>query len=105
MSLVRQVAALAAIGIACFAGCKRQDLPVSHDARGVEDSRSSEVKGARTAEKKASPGVLVGVKAPFEHLDQASAKTLRAAQAAFRAKKYEVARDLFHELVTAHPDH
>jgi hypothetical protein len=104
MSLVRRAAALAAIGTACLAGCKRQGLPASPDAGGVPGSRSPDATSDRTAEKKASPGVLVGVKAPFERLDRASAKTLRAAQAAFRAKRYDAARDLFHELVTAHPD-
>src|SRR4051812_14451752 len=104
MSVVRQVVALAAIATACLAGCKRQSLPASDGADGVKDSRSSDATSARTVEKKFSLGALVGVKAPFEHLDPASAKILRSAQAAFRAKKYEVARDLFHELVTAHPD-
>ena len=77
------VAALAAMATACPAGCNRQGVPASQHGGGAQDTRSSDAASARTAEKSPSPGVLVGVKAPFEHLDRASAKTLGAAQAGY----------------------
>ena len=106
MSVSGGVAA-AALALALLQGCKKapSSTATSSARAGGVGAGSSDAGRSAPAPGSAAPRVPVGVKVPFESLDRASARTFAAAQAALRAKKYGPARELFHEVVTAHPDH
>ncbi|HEY7372269.1 MAG TPA: hypothetical protein VIF57_08935 [Polyangia bacterium] len=106
MSPTGRVAA-AALALAFAQACKQGPSSTAAPPAGARavGAGSPGAGGGAAAPGSGAPRVPVGVKTPFEPLDRASAKTFAAAQAALRAKKYGPARDLFHEVVTAHPDH
>jgi hypothetical protein len=113
MSIAGRIAVVAALAVGCAPGCKRSPPAptASSDTDRAVGRGSADAAASGSASRTVAPSIPVGpvgpvgVKTPFEPLDRASAKTFAAAQAALRAKKYPAARELFHEVVTAHPDH
>jgi hypothetical protein len=99
----------AVFAVACVASavaCRRGAPPAPPAPASAPSPPATDTKPA-TAAVAPTPAFPVGMAmtAAFEPLDAASAKNFRAGEAALRAKKFPAARELFHLVVAAHPDH
>ncbi len=82
------------------AGCKRNGTP----STAPEPTAAGGARGDAAAGAQPPLATPAGMKAPFERRTAALAKSFAAALKAYRAKKYDEAERLFHEVVVARPD-